>query len=181
MYNTLIDVDKDGNVLLQDNSIAFMPNMWLVYKDKHMGSNMVKWIVAVYDYKSPYRRLPIEERKARVSNMLFGKEKNPKESNELIVDAVDEYLKLQYDPLIDEYNAMCEQAYNMTKVYRSMTCTEKNFDDMTSFQEKMNKAAKARDSHKELIKKDSESDVKIQGTGSEDFSLFELDERMAKK
>jgi len=181
MYNTLIDVDKDGNVLLQDNSIALMPKMWLVYKDKYMGSNMVKWIVAVYDYKSPYRRLPIDERKARVSNMLFGKEKNSKEKDNLIIDAVDEYLKLQYDPLIDEYNAMCEQAFSMTKVYREMVCTSNNIESMTKLQQEIGKAAKARDAHKDLIKKDAESEIKIQGTGSDDFSLFELDERMGKK
>lgn len=180
MYNQLIDVDKDGNVFMQDNSIALMPKLWEVYKDKHMGSNMVKWIVAVYDYKSPYRRLPIEERKSRVSYVIFDKNKNTKEDNEKVVEAIDEYIKLQYDPLIDEYNAMCEQSYNMTKVYREMTCTAANLEEMTKLQQEIGKAAKSRDAHKDLIKKDQESDVKIQGTGSGDFSIFEEDERMGK-
>ena len=39
MYNELIDVGRDGNVFLVDNSIALMPKMWDVYKDKNMGSN----------------------------------------------------------------------------------------------------------------------------------------------
>ena len=71
MYNELIDVDTDGNVFLNDNSIALMPMMWIVYKDKHMGSNMVKYIVGVYDYKSAFRRLPEDERIARVSYSIF--------------------------------------------------------------------------------------------------------------
>lgn len=180
MYNQLIDVDKDGNVFLQDHSIALMPKMWNVYKDKHMGSNMVKWIVAIYDYKSPYRRLPLEERKSRVSYILFDKNKNTKEDNPKVVEAIEEYVKLQYDPLIDEYNAMCEQSYNMTKVYREMTCTKENLEEMTKLQQEIGKAAKARDAHKDLIKKDQEDDIKIQGTGSSDFSIFEEEERMGK-
>ena len=37
----------------------------------------------------------------------------------------------------------------------------------------MGAAAKARDDIKTLIVKDQESEIKIQGAGSEDFSMFE--------
>ena len=57
MYNELIEIDREGNVFLQDNSISLMPKLWEVYKHKRMGSNMVRWIVSMADYKSPYRRL----------------------------------------------------------------------------------------------------------------------------
>jgi hypothetical protein len=178
MYNELIDISKDGNVFLQDNSIALMPCMWKLYKDKKGGSKQVKWIVSVYDYKSPFRRLPEEERKSRVSYMIFDKTKNPKENDELVRDAVEEYVKLQYDPLIDEYNAMCEQSYRMTKVYRSIQPTADNLEDLNKMQEQMGKAAISRDKIKALILKDQESEAKISGTGSEDFSLFEEEERL---
>lgn len=173
MYNELIDIDTDGNVLLHDNSIAFMPKLFAVYKNKHMGSKMVKYIVSVYDYKSPFRRLPLDERRSRVTYVLFNKQKPIDESKDIIAEAIDEYVKLQFDPLIDEYNAMCEQSYKMTKVFLGIEPTETNLEDLNKLQTEMGKAAKSRDAHKELIKKDSESDTKIQGTGSEDFSLLE--------
>ena len=173
MYNELIDIDTDGNVFLHDDSIALIPELFAVYKNKHMGSKMVKYIVSVYDYKSPLRRLPLGERRSRVSYIIYGKQKAIDESK--IKDAIDEYLKLQFDPLIDEYNAMCEQSYKMTKVFLSIEPTAENLEDLNKLQTEMGKAAKSRDAHKELIKKDSESDTKIQGTGSEDFSLLEQD------
>ena len=178
MYNELIDIGKDGNVFLKDNSIALMPCMWRLYKDKNGGSKQVRWIVSMYDYKSPFRRLPEDERSNRVSYVEFEKASNPKAGTKLVKDAIEEYRKLQYDPLIDEYNAMCEQSYKMTQVYRSMTPTKDNLEDLNKMQEQMGKAAIARDKIKALILKDQESEAKISGTGSEDFSLFEEEERL---
>ena len=94
-------------------------------------------------------------------------------ANELMVEAIDEYIKLQYDPLIDEYGAMCDQSFAMTKIYRSIVPTEKNLEDLTKLQVEMGKAAKARDAHKELILKDQETEANIQGTDSSDFTIFE--------
>ena len=42
----------------------------------------------------------------------------------------------------------------------------------------MGKAAISRDKIKALILKDQESEAKISGTGSDDFSVFEDDERI---
>jgi len=178
MYNTLIEIDKDGNVFLQDDSLALMPKMWEVYKHKRMGSKMIKWIVCVYDYKSTYRRFPLEERKSQVSYNIFEKGTNPKADDELVVSAIEEYVRFQYDPLIDEYNAMCDQSFNMVQVYRSMVPTADNIEDMAKLQTEIGKAAKARDAHKQLILKDQETEAKIQGTDSSDFSMFEKDDRM---
>lgn len=178
MYNELVEIGKDGNVFLRDDSIALMPSMWRLYKDKKGGSKQVRWIVSVYDYKSPFRRLPLEERMNRVSYSEFTKATNPRFKTQLVQDAIEEYVKLQYDPLIDEYNAMCEQSYNMTKVYRAMKPTQENLEDLNKMQEQMGKAAIARDKIKALILKDQESEAKISGTGSEDFSIFEEEERL---
>ena len=178
MYNELININKDGNVFLEDDSIALMPCLWAVYKNKNMGSNMVKWIVAIYDHKSPFRRLPLDERRSRVTYMYFEKTKHPRENDKLILDAIDEYTKVQYDPLIDEYNAMCEQSYKMTKVYRSIEPNQGNLEDLNKMQDQMGKAAISRDKIKALILKDQESESKISGTGSDDFSVFEEMERI---
>jgi len=180
MYNELINVDTDGNVFLHDDSIGLMPKLFKVYKNKHMGSNMVKYIAGVYDYKSPFRRLPEDERKSRVAYSIYAKDKAPNSSDKIIEDAIEEYLKLQYDPLIDQYNTMGEQIYKMNKVYGAMVPTEDNLEDMNKIQDQMGKAALAREKIKELILKDQQSESNIKGTGSEDFSVFEQDEIIGK-
>jgi hypothetical protein len=178
MFNQLIEIDKEGNVLQQDESIALMPNLFKVYKHKRMGSNMVRWIVSMDDYKSPYRRLPEQERSERLTFDIFGKKVNKVCEDELVKNARAEYKMLQYDPLIDQYNAMSEQMFLMTQVFKSIKPTKDNLDELNDMQVKMHKAAKARDEVKAMIVKDMESDVKIQGTGSEDFSIFEEEERL---
>lgn len=178
MYNELIDIDKEGNVIIQDNSITLMPKLYEVYKHKRMGSDMVRWIVCIADYKSPYRRLPEEERVRTVTYNIFSKYKHSYCSDDLVLDALNEYKKLQYDPLIDQYNAMSEQMYKVTQVYRNMVPTQSNLEDLNDIAIKMEKAAVARDKIKALILKDRESDSKIQGTSSENFSMLETKLRL---
>jgi hypothetical protein len=180
MYSELIDVDTDGNVFIKDNSIALMPKLFAAYKNKHMGSNMVKYIVGVYDYKSPFRRLPLEERKSRVAYSIYSKDKATSVGDKLVEEAIEEYVKLQYDPLIDEYDSMCDKSFQMTKVYRSIVPTAENLEDLNKMQEQMGKAAISRDKIKALILKDQETESKIQGTGSDDFSIWEQDEIIGK-
>ena len=177
MFGTLIDVGSDGNVFLQDKSIALVPSLWAVYKKKGMGSKMVRWIVMVDDYKSPYRKKPLDERIELVTNIVFGKPKYKSCEDKLVLLARSEYSKIQYDPLIDQYNAMSDQIYKMTKVYKNIVPTEENLEDLNNIQIQMGKASKSRDDIKTLIVKDQESEVKIQGAGTEDFSMFEEEQR----
>ena len=178
MYNELIEIDREGNVFLQDNSIALMPKLFEVYKHKRMGSNMVRWIVAIADYKSPYRRLPEKERYRTVTYNIFETYKNKLCEDDLVKEALDEYKKCQYDPLVDQYNAMSEQMYKVTQVYRSIEPTQKNLEELNDIAIKMEKAALARDKIKLLILKDQETDSKIQGTSSENFSMLETKLRL---
>ena len=76
MFNELIEIDRDGNVFLQDHTIALMPKLFDIYKNKRMGSNMVRWIVCMSDYKSPFRRLPEAERVRTVTYNIFNSYKN---------------------------------------------------------------------------------------------------------
>jgi hypothetical protein len=177
MFGTLIDVGNDGNVFMQDKALALVPTLWSVYKKKGMGSKMVRWIVMVDDYKSPYRKKPLDERIELVTNIVFGKPKYKTCSDPLVVAAREEYAKMQYDPLIDQYNAMSDQIYKMTKVYKTIIPTQENLEEINNIQIQMGKASKARDDIKTLIIKDQESEVKIQGAGTEDFSMFEEEQR----
>jgi hypothetical protein len=178
VFNELIEIDKEGNVFLQDDSIALMPKLWAVYKDKYGGSKMVRWIVSMDDYKSPFRRLPEEERSERVTMNIFEKRSMKKTSEKLVLEAREEYKLLQFDPMIDQYNAMSEQMFLMTKVFRSMRPTKDNLTELNDMQIKMQKAAEAREKLKAMILKDQDSEANIQGTGSEDFSMFEHEERL---
>jgi hypothetical protein len=173
MFGTLIDVGAEGNVFINDKGVALCPTLWAVYKQKGMGSDMIRWIVMIEDYKSPYRKLPIDEREALVSNIVYGKDVYKTCKERMVEDARDEYRKLQYDPLIDIYNAMSEQIYKMTKVYKGIVPTEENLADLNKIQIEMGKASKSRDDIKTLIIKDQESEIKIQGAGSDDLSHFE--------
>lgn len=180
MDSTLIDINTDGNIFLHDKSIALLPCLWEVYKDKYLGSNMVKYIVAVYDYKSPYRKLPEDERKNRVAYMVYGKDKATRESDKKVSLAVEEYLKQQYDPLVDQYMTMGEQMYKMNKVYKEIEPTAKNLDELNDIQKKMGISAESRDKIKTLILKDQQTESNIKGTGTEDFSVFEEEQILGK-
>ncbi len=177
MFGTLVDVGADGNVFVNDKGVSLVPTLWAVYKKKGMGSNMVRWIVMVDDYKSPYRKLPLDEREVLVTNIVFGKDKYKTCQDKMVQDARMEYSRMQYDPLVDQYNAMSDQIYKMTKVYKTIIPTQENLEEINGIQIQMGKASKARDDIKTLIIKDQESEVKIQGAGAEDFSMFEEDQR----
>jgi protein-arginine kinase activator protein McsA len=68
---------------------------------------------------------------------------------------------------------MSDQIFKMTKVYKDIKPTKDNLSDLNKIQIEMGKAAKSRDDIKALIVKDQESEIKIQGAGSEDFSMWE--------
>jgi hypothetical protein len=181
MYNTLIDINTDGNILLHDDSVALMPKLFAVYKDKHFGSKMVKYIVSVADYKSPFRNLPEDERKSRAAYSVYGKDKAPRASDRKVLEALEEYRLLQYDPLVDQYRAMGEQMYKMNKVFKAIEPTAKNLDELNDIQKKMGVAAESREKIKILILKDQESETNIKGTDSSEFSFFEEEQILSKK
>jgi uncharacterized protein YdaU (DUF1376 family) len=178
MFGTLIDVDNEGNLFLKDKAVALLPKLWEVFKERTLGSNMVRWIVLVDDYKSPYRKLPTEEREVLISKIIFSKERSKHFKNEKVLAAREEYRRAQYDPLIDQFNAMSDQMFQMNRIYREMKPTKENLDEMNDLQAKMAKAAKAREEVKQLIIKDQQEEVKIQGSGSENFSMFEAEQRL---
>jgi hypothetical protein len=179
MYNQLIEVEKSGDVLLQDNSISLMPKLWVVYKDKKLGSDAVRWIVAMADYKSPYRRLPIQERERQVSFDIFGKEKWINAQDKKIFEAIKEYNSFQRNPLIDQYNAMLEMSYKITETYKNMHPTSSNISDINKLAVEMQKSAESMEKLKELILKNQETESKIHGSGLEDMSLLERKDRLS--
>jgi hypothetical protein len=173
MYNQLIEIDKDSNVFIHDDSIALMPKLWAVYKHKRLGSKMVKWIVSMFDYKSPYRRLPQKERRREVTYNIFGRTSYANCDLKEVKEAIREYDKLQFDPLIHQYNAMMEMAYDITEAFRAIEPDEKNLSKINKMQKEMKEAAESREKIKELILKNQESDIKMHGGSMNDLSFLE--------
>lgn len=172
MFNTLIDIDRDGNIFLIDKSIALAPKLWAVYKDKNMGSNMVRWIVSVEDYKSIYRQLPMELREERSMDSIFG-EKNGYCTNKKVKEARLEYRKLQYDPLYDQYEAMNEKMFEITKVFRTIKVKEDNIDMINELSVKMEKAAASRQRIQKLIEESGVTQMNLHGKDGDDLSFQE--------
>jgi len=177
MFGTLIDIDTDGNIFIHDKGVAMLPRMWKVYKDKYLGSKAIKWIVAMYDYKSPYRSLPKDERETIVNNLILEKENCPFKDKEKIVDAIKEYKAINYDADYEEYRAMVDKSAEAIKVFKEMKVTKDNLKLINDLQVEMGKSAKSRRDLKNAILADIESGNKMQGMGGDDdLSWFEQKE-----
>ena len=181
MLSTLIDVKKDGNVFLNDNAISQAPKLFEVYKDRNMGSDMVRYIVWMYDYNSIYRNIPHDQRKRRVLRAIWGKTPNKRIGHKLVLDAIEEYKSFQYDPDIEAYQVMLEKSNEINLVLKGMKVTADNIEEVNVLQEKMYKAAKSRKELLELIKKTTESDKQFRGMKAGNFSLIEQQLRDKKK
>jgi predicted acyl esterase len=178
MFGTLVDIENDGNVFLLDKSIALAPKLFAVYKDKNMGSRMVRWVVAVEDYKSIYRKLPTEEReKQACENLLDGETGYMR--NAKVTSAREEYRKLQYDPLLDQYWAMTDKMNEITKIFRGIKVDAKNLDEVNDMAIKMEKAAESREKLEKRIVASLEKGVQIHGKEEEALSYQE--EKLRKK
>lgn len=172
LNSTLVDIDSGGNVFITNKGIALAPKLYEVYKNKNMGSNMVKWIVAVEDYKSIYNRLPMNLREEEAMVNIFGG-KNSYCSNKLVTEARKEYRKFDYDPLMEQYQLMVQKSHDMNEVYRNMKPNKTNFSAILKLESEMEKAAQARERMKKIIVDNSKSSNKIHGRDEEDLSLQE--------
>lgn len=177
MFGTLIDIDTEGNILIHDKGVALLPKLFLVYKDKHLGSKAVKWIVAMHDYRSPYRSLPRGQRESIVNNMILEKETCSFKKKAKVKDAIEEYKKISYDPDYEEYRAMVDKSSEAIKVFNDMPVTKDNLKLVNDIQVEMGKSAKSRRDLKNAILADIESGNKMAGLeGDDDLSMFEEEE-----
>lgn len=177
MFGTLIDIDTEGNVFLHDKGIALLPKLWAVYKDKYLGSKAVKWIVAMYDYKSPYRSLPAGQRESIVNNLILEKETCSFKEKKKVVEAIAEYRNISYDADYEEYRAMVNKSAEAIKVFKEIKVDKDNLKMINDLQQEMGKSAKSRRDLKNAILADIESGNKMQGIGGDDdLSIFEQKE-----
>lgn len=181
MFGTLIDIDRDANVFLSDKGVALLPELFVVYKHKRMGSDMVKWIVSVYDYKSPYRNLPFEIRVREITYKIFKKKYNKLTESSEVQRAITEYCNEQYDELIEQYNLMGEKNHEKMKLYKAMPVTKETLAELNSLELEMHRGAQERQKLKAIIIKNQQEEVKIHGAKENSFSVMEERLRMNDK
>lgn len=172
LHSTLIDISSDGNVFLNNKGIAMADKLFAVYKDKNMGSNMIKWIVCVEDYKSIYNRLPMSVREEQAMMDIFGK-KNSYCVHKKVKLAREEYRKFDYDPLIAQYQGMLEKANDIMNIYNGLKPDEKNLSDIMKLETEMERSAISRKKIRDMIIASSQEKKNILGRDEDDLSFQE--------
>ena len=179
MLSTLLNIDRKGDVFLQDNSIVQLPKLWEVYKHKNMGSNMVRYVVWMYDNKSVYRQHPLDKRKEKVIYAIWKDKPNKYINHKLVQEASLEYQDMQYDPDIESYQISIEQAHKVNEAFRNMKVTSENIEDVNKIQIDIAKAAKSRQELLQIIKKNKESDKQVFGKGNmQDMRLSMMEQKL---
>jgi hypothetical protein len=178
MFGTLIDIDTEDKIILHAKAVKLLPKLLAVYKDRYLGSKAVKWIVCMYDYKSPYRSLPFNQREQIVNNVILEKEKCSFKKKANIVEAIEEYKSIIYDADLEEYRAMVDKSAEAIKIFKELVVTKENLAQVNTIQQEMGKSAKSRRDIKNAILADMESGNKMSGMeGDDDLSLWEQDQK----
>lgn len=175
MFGPIIDIDKSGTVLLDKRFFKLVPEFFSVYTDKNLGGKVLLYIVSVYDKFSPYRHIPYEVRKEDVCESLFGKKKHSRLKNEKVLKAIEIYKYIQYDPLVDQYQAMVNKNKEKIQVYNLMEVTKSNIGGMNEIESKMQKSTEGLEKLKVRITAEEEEN-KIMGRDGTHLSFIE--ERM---
>lgn len=176
LFGTIIDISKDGNVLLNKKFIHLVPEFQDVYNDKNLGGTMIKWIVCVYDKMSPFRHLPIEVRKEDMTEKFFGTKEHSRCHHPKVQKAIDLYNYVQYDPLQDQYDALVQKNKEKIKIFNLIEVTDKNLMEMNNIEEKMLKSGEKLRKLKDDLKLQDEEN---QMMGS-DAELSFIEERLIK-
>ncbi|MCK5015523.1 MAG: hypothetical protein KAS32_00465 [Candidatus Peribacteraceae bacterium] len=172
MFGTIIKTDSSGELKLDRKFINLCPELFSVYKDKNLGSKMLRYIVNVYDNNSIYRHLPLDVRKEDVSLSIWDKKEHPRAKHPKVKAAIELYQYVQYDPLKDQYDAMINKNKEKIRVYNKMDITNNNFGDIIDFETKMQKSTEGLEKLRERIQA-QEEERQIMGNTSGDLSFIE--------
>lgn len=166
----LFKIDSEGDVRLQDDTFLLIPELKEVYDSKELGSKAIRWIVLVYDYKSPYRQLTLSARIKEATEDIYNKEKIKVLNNGIMQDAIKKYNKLQFDPLRDQYQVYTDKIAEYNQYMRDMGLRAETAKELQDLMIGSEKVIKARENLKELIIK-KEDEARIHGGG--EASLLE--------
>ena len=173
MFGTIIDTDSSGNIKMVSLKYAKLcPEFADVLSDKNLGSNMMKYIINVYDRKSIYRMTPFDLRVEEVCLSIWGENTHPRLKAPKMLKAIELYQHMMYDPLIAQYDAMVNKSQKKVEIYNLMDVTESNFRTINSMETEMQKSTEGLEKLKERIKIE-EDEREIMGSGTNDLSYIE--------
>ncbi len=158
--------------MLQDQTIGLVPELFTLYKHKDYGSKAIKWIVSMYDYKSPYRNLPEKDRMESVTKDVFGKKSHYILKKPIVLEAVEKYKKLQYDPLIEQFRVFDKKLVQFNEYIEAMPVTGDNATELQKVMIGIDKIMEAREKLRNLILTRNEDENRIHGGG--ELSFIEL-------
>jgi hypothetical protein len=166
----LFAIEVDGDVKLQDDTFLLIPEMRELYEG--LGSDFVRYVVLMADYKSPYKQLLHGARQEEVCDDIWKKEpKKIKElKNPLIISAIAKYKKLQYDPLVEQYQVYTEKIAEFNQWLREMPITKDNAEMLGRVMKAQTDIRESREELMQLILK-KEEESKMMGGG--EASLLE--------
>jgi hypothetical protein len=166
----LFKIDDEGDVKLQDDTFLLIPELKEVYDSSELGSKAIRWIVLVYDYKSPYRQLTLSARIEEATQDIYQKKKVKELNCGLMQDAIKKYNKLQFDPLRDQYRVYTDKIAEYNEYISKMGLRSDTAKELQDLMINSEKVIKARENLKEMIIK-KEDEERIHGGG--EASLLE--------
>ena len=120
----LLKLDKQGDIVKQDDGVMAIPAFVKVIKAEKLGATAMKWIALVCDYDSPYRHFTESERKKAVNKDLYGKYEWYGEKRPEVLAAIDKYKQLQFDPLDEQLIAFNTKISQFTTYMNNMHIDE---------------------------------------------------------
>lgn len=166
----LLQVSKSGDVFKDDSGVVTVPEFVAVIEAKKLGYNAVKWVALVCDYDSPYRHLPLEERKKMVSKDIYDKYEWAGQNRAEVIAAIDKYILLQRDPLDEQLKTFNDKIDEFTKLLDKTKITADNAESIQKIMIGVDKVLKTRQAVVDAIERRGKREVI---SGDKKLSLLE--------
>lgn len=157
----LFYIDERNNVVLRPDCARLCPEL-IAIDDKEL-----LMIILIYDYHSPYRQHPEEDRKRKAMVQVYGELMYELFDKQIIKNAIDSYKSLQYDPKIElaaNYQRKIDKMLEIMEEDHSPTSNKKTLETIDLFRKAI----------RELENETNESVVnKGQIKGNQELSLLE--------
>lgn len=158
----LFSINKKGTKILHPDAYKLCPEL------KNLEEDELLAIILAYDYYSPYRQLPLDERLRRAKAQVYKGKDTDLWERKKIKDAVDMYLSLQYDPRHESIRVYQDK---IASIHEKIRETEDH--GLLINLGKLNKEFRKQllEIEQELLMEDEKDAVQLQGKGS--LSLLE--------
>ena len=157
----LFKLNKDFTVILHPECYKLCPAL------KTLSEKQMRYLILAYDYDSPYRLLPLEERQRTARAQVYGSVTiDPEEESKLVKSSVEIFTSLQYDARRESKEVYLTKILRLEKELVSATSTQEITNITKSIKLLMDAI---RDIEKEMVK--DESLEELEGGGK--LSLLE--------